>query len=105
MNLAPSCIVRGSRVVPMRPNRVLVTFRLEIVAKFVWLKMLNTSQRNCSDFDSPNRIFFVRVASKRVVGGPKITFLPALPTRFCPAGGFAKHAVVNHCKSVCGAVA
>src|SRR5882724_1818648 len=67
--------------------------------------MLKTSQRNCSDLDSVNRMFFDSVASKRVVGGPLMTLRPALPTRLTPAGGFAKQAVLNHCRSVCGAFA
>src|SRR5207248_7455602 len=84
---------------------LLVIFKLEMVAKFVWLKTLKTSHRSWSDFDSLKLMLFERVASKRVVGGPLIVFRPALPTRLTPAGGLAKQAVLNHCKSVCGAFA
>ena len=73
--------------------------------KFVWLKILKTSQRNWTDFDSLNLMLFASVASNRVVDGPRMVLRPALPTRFTPAGGLAKQAVLYHCKKVCGALA
>src|SRR5260370_13658986 len=75
------------------------------VAKFVWLNMLKTSHRSCSDFDSPKRMFLARVASKRVVGGPRMTLRDSFPTRLTPAGGLAKQAILSHCVNVCGAPA
>src|SRR2546426_4366976 len=75
------------------------------VVKFVWLNMLNTSHRSWTDFDSPKRMFFDNVASKRVVGRPVMTLRDSLPTRLTPAGGFAKQAVLNHCSKVWGAPA
>src|SRR2546421_9924733 len=75
------------------------------VVKFVWLKTLKTSNRSCTDFASLNRMFLASVASKRVVGGPRMTLRDSLPTRLTPAGGLAKQAVLKYCAKVWGAPA
>src|ERR1043165_5366265 len=103
MNFATSCIVRGSRTPVTEPKVEGVAMLSARVVKFVWLKTLKTSHLSWIDFDSLKRMYFDRVASKRVVGGPVMTLRDSLPTRLTPAGGLAKQAVLNHCAKVCGA--
>ena len=100
MNFKPSCMVRGSRTPVTVPKVAGVEKASARVVKFVWLKMLKTSHRSCTDFDSLNLMLLARVASKRVVGGPVMTLRDSLPTRFTPAGTLAKQAVLNHCAKV-----
>src|SRR5438270_11529685 len=99
MNFTPSCIVRGSRTFVTVPKVAGVLNASARVVKFVWLKILKTSHRSCSDFDSLKRMFLERVASKRVVGGPMITFRDSLPPRVDTVG-VAKHAVLNQLANV-----
>src|ERR1700752_654786 len=75
--------------------------------------MLKTSARNWSLTDSAKRRFFDIVKSTRLVGGPSTMPRGVLPKTFLnPAAavssvlaGFAwKHAVLNHCVAVCGAL-
>src|SRR6267142_127109 len=92
----PSCMVRGSRTPVTVPKVAGVEKASANVVKFVWLKILKTSQRNWTDFVSLNLMLLASVASKRVVGGPMMTLRDSLPTRFNPAGTFAKQVVLNH---------
>src|SRR6185295_5214602 len=85
-NFTPSCIVRGSRTLLTEPKVAGVVEARFKVVKFVWLKMLKTSKRNCTDFDSSNLMLLARVASRRVVGGPRMTLRDSLPAAFDPAG-------------------
>src|ERR1044071_2429870 len=84
-----------------------------MVLKFVLLKMLKTSPRNCSFQVSPKRKFLNAEKSTRFVGGPWIMPRPALPTTFgnpVPVVGLiCKHDVLGvfaiHDSKVCGAFA
>src|SRR5258708_4779674 len=93
-------MVRGSRTPVTVPKVAGVETARASVVKFVWLKILKTSQRNCSEAFSPNLILLARVASKRVVVGPVTTPRASLPTRLTPAGTLAKQAVLKNCAKV-----
>src|SRR5437588_9649134 len=78
--------------------------------KFVWLKTLNISARNCRLLlPSPSRKFLKSEKSTRLVGGPltapREPFPGTVATPEATVGFDWKHAVLYHCKNRCGALA
>jgi hypothetical protein len=85
-NLSETCMMRGARAVLGAPKAVLVwrPAASKIIAplmsvKFVWLKTLYISQRNCSPRSSPRRKFLNMARSVLKIEGRRIWFLPMLP--------------------------
>src|SRR5581483_3851007 len=84
-----------------------------MVLKFVLLNTLNISMRSCSFLllpSLPRPMFLNSEKSTRLVGGPLMAPREPLPGTFGTKAGIGfgvdwKHAVLNHWRKVCGALA
>src|ERR1017187_1043572 len=80
----------------IRPNDADVTLVLGL-QKFVWLKMLKNSDRNCTLTFSPSLVVLNNPMSQANMWGPRRMPLPRVPN--VPMGLPAKAAGLNHSRT------
>src|SRR5712692_5927458 len=87
---------------------MLVILKLEIPDGLPWLKVLNVSQRNCTDARSRIGMFLNSEIFQLAYPGPRTVPRPAFPGRTMPCATGEKQFVSNHLPlkpRSCGAVA